>query len=288
MRVRPPAAGFETLALYWDKSRIERMTARPRIRAAAFLPQRLSRRVHREMDEAGVRLGVITGRQAGGRMGRVDNEAIARLPVITPVDSWRMPASTSRTSTRRAPNCAAFWTQGIQGGGDRVGLRRCAVVCRRSLARCSVRRLRGRRRCRCCSWPAATQAPTSPTAIPCRSTGWPRGIRSSRSSPRMAPGPGSTKYSGWRTDGRTYGFPRTCTCSCRAGRCTSRPPTHTCASASCSAQPIPRCPSRKRSSVSAHAACAGRRRRRALPQCRTLAGNGRLIAMLRFPARGRE
>ncbi len=79
MRVRPPAAGFETLALYWDKSRIERMT-----RDLGFEPPPSYRNNSlaeciREMDEAGIRIGVVTGRQAGGRMGRVDNAAIARL-----------------------------------------------------------------------------------------------------------------------------------------------------------------------------------------------------------------
>jgi predicted TIM-barrel fold metal-dependent hydrolase len=77
MRVRPPAAGFDQLALYWDKPRIERMT-----RDLGFEPPpsysngSLSECIA-EMEEAGVRLGVITGRSSGARMGRVDNDAIA-------------------------------------------------------------------------------------------------------------------------------------------------------------------------------------------------------------------
>lgn len=79
MRVRPPAAGFETLALYWDKPRIARMTqdlgfAAPPSYLHDSLPECLA-----EMDAAGVEIGVITGRLSGKRMGRVDNATIARI-----------------------------------------------------------------------------------------------------------------------------------------------------------------------------------------------------------------
>ncbi len=79
MRVRPPAAGFDGLALYWDKGRIERMTRdlgfeSPRSYRNDSLEECLA-----EMDVAGVRLGVITGRSSGERMGRVENDAIAAV-----------------------------------------------------------------------------------------------------------------------------------------------------------------------------------------------------------------
>lgn len=79
MRVRPPAAGFEKLALYWDKPRIERMT-----RDLGFEPPPSYRHDSMaeclaEMDDAGIATGVITGRASGTRMGRVENDDIARV-----------------------------------------------------------------------------------------------------------------------------------------------------------------------------------------------------------------
>jgi uncharacterized protein len=79
MRVRPPAPGFETLGLYWDKSRIIGMTRDtgfepPPSYVAGSLPDCLA-----EMTAAGVALGVVTGRLAGRHMGRVSNSAIAEL-----------------------------------------------------------------------------------------------------------------------------------------------------------------------------------------------------------------
>jgi len=77
--VRPPAAGFQTSALYSDKPRIMRMTrdighASPPSYLNDSLDQCLA-----EMDAAGIRLGVVPGRQAGKRMGRVENAAVAAL-----------------------------------------------------------------------------------------------------------------------------------------------------------------------------------------------------------------
>ena len=79
MRVRPPAPGFETLGLYWDKPRIIGMTRDvgfepPPSYVAGSLPDCLA-----EMTVAGITLGVVTGRMAGRRMGRVSNSAIAEL-----------------------------------------------------------------------------------------------------------------------------------------------------------------------------------------------------------------
>src|SRR5579862_4557741 len=79
MRVRPPAPGFETLGLYWDKPRIIAMTRDVGFEPApSYLAQSLSECLA-EMNEAGVALGVVTGRMAGRRMGSVSNAAIADL-----------------------------------------------------------------------------------------------------------------------------------------------------------------------------------------------------------------
>ena len=79
MRVRPPAPGFETLGLYWDKPRIIGMTRDvgfepPPSYVAGSLPDCLA-----EMTVAGITLGVVTGRMAGRRLGRVSNSAIGEL-----------------------------------------------------------------------------------------------------------------------------------------------------------------------------------------------------------------
>ena len=79
MRVRPPAPGFEMLALYWDKPRIIGM-----MRDIGFdpAPSYIADSVPlclAEMSVAGVTLGVVTGRMAGRRLGRVSNAAIGEL-----------------------------------------------------------------------------------------------------------------------------------------------------------------------------------------------------------------
>ena len=99
MRVRPPASGFEGLALYWDKARIQRMTRDLGFEPPASylhdsLPDCLA-----EMDAAGIELGVITGRRAGQRMGRVDNDAIAR-------ELWCFPQRTSVPTVAAAKSLA--------------------------------------------------------------------------------------------------------------------------------------------------------------------------------------
>lgn len=79
MRVRPPAAGFDGLALYWDKGRIERMTRDLGFESPPSYRNDSLEECLGEMDAAGVRLGVITGRSSGERMGRVENDAIAAV-----------------------------------------------------------------------------------------------------------------------------------------------------------------------------------------------------------------
>lgn len=79
MRVRPPAAGFEKLALYWDKPRIERMTRDLGFEPPASYGHDSLSECLKEMDEAGITTAVITGRRSGERMGSVANEDIARV-----------------------------------------------------------------------------------------------------------------------------------------------------------------------------------------------------------------
>ena len=79
MRVRPPAPGFESLGLYWDKPRIARMTRDLGFGAPPSYLNNSMEDCLAEMDEAGVERAVITGRLAGERMGRVDNKDIAAL-----------------------------------------------------------------------------------------------------------------------------------------------------------------------------------------------------------------
>lgn len=90
LRCRPPAAGFETMALYWDKNRVAQMGRDIGFEPA---PSYLSESVDDcigEMDEAGVAVGVVTGRLSGQRLGRVENAAIVELVRAHPGRFWGM------------------------------------------------------------------------------------------------------------------------------------------------------------------------------------------------------
>lgn len=90
LRCRPPAAGFETLALYWDKNRVAQMGRDIGFEPA---PSYLSESVDAcvgEMDDAGIVVGVVTGRLSGRRLGRVENAAIVDLVRAHPGRFWGM------------------------------------------------------------------------------------------------------------------------------------------------------------------------------------------------------
>ncbi|HWB47805.1 MAG TPA: amidohydrolase family protein [Stellaceae bacterium] len=90
LRCRPPAAGFETMALYWDKDRVAQMGRDIGFEPA---PSYLSESVDdciAEMDEAGIGVGVVTGRLSGQRLGRVENAAIIELVRAHPGRFWGM------------------------------------------------------------------------------------------------------------------------------------------------------------------------------------------------------
>jgi predicted TIM-barrel fold metal-dependent hydrolase len=90
LRLRPPAAGFESLALYWDKSRIMQMGRDLGFEpAASYMSGSLDACIA-EMDEAGIEIGVVTGRQSGKRLGRVENAAIIELVRRHPARFWGM------------------------------------------------------------------------------------------------------------------------------------------------------------------------------------------------------
>jgi predicted TIM-barrel fold metal-dependent hydrolase len=79
LRCRPPAAGFETMALYWDKDRIAQMGRDIGFEPApSYTSQSLDLCIA-EMDEAGIAVGVVTGRLSGERLGRIENAAIVDL-----------------------------------------------------------------------------------------------------------------------------------------------------------------------------------------------------------------
>ena len=90
LRCRPPGAGFETMALYWDKNRIVKMGRDIGFEPA---PSYLSESVEAciaEMDDAGISVGVVTGRLSGKRLGRVENGAIVDLVAAHPGRFWGM------------------------------------------------------------------------------------------------------------------------------------------------------------------------------------------------------
>src|ERR1700722_4457703 len=90
MRRPPPAPGLESLALYWDKSRIVHMGRDLGFEpAASYLAHSVDGCIA-EMDEAGIATGVVTGRQSGKRLGHVANDAIVDLVKRHPTRFWGM------------------------------------------------------------------------------------------------------------------------------------------------------------------------------------------------------
>jgi predicted TIM-barrel fold metal-dependent hydrolase len=88
MRLRPPAKGFESLALFWDKERIFKMT-----KAMGFQPPQSYikdsfNELLEEMKEANIEIGVITGRHGGKHMGFVPNDVVAALVQNYPGKFW--------------------------------------------------------------------------------------------------------------------------------------------------------------------------------------------------------
>src|SRR5580765_1719935 len=79
LRCRPPTAGLETMALYWDKDRIAQMGRDIGFEPApSYTTQSLDLCIA-EMDEAGIAVGVVIGRLSDERLGRVENSAIVDL-----------------------------------------------------------------------------------------------------------------------------------------------------------------------------------------------------------------
>lgn len=76
MRVRPPAKGFDGLALYWDRPRIYPMTRELGFEPPPSYVNESFDEMLAEMDAAGIEKGVITGRQGSARMGTVANRDI--------------------------------------------------------------------------------------------------------------------------------------------------------------------------------------------------------------------
>ncbi len=76
MRVRPPAKGFDNLALYWDRPRIYPMTRELGFEPPPSYVNESFDEMLAEMDAAGIEKGVITGRQGSSRMGTVTNPEI--------------------------------------------------------------------------------------------------------------------------------------------------------------------------------------------------------------------
>jgi uncharacterized protein len=87
MRLRPPGEGFDSLALYTDRERIMRMTTDLGFTPPPSYASNSFSAMMREMDEAGVRVGVITGRH-GKKLGQVANETVAGVVKKHPDRFW--------------------------------------------------------------------------------------------------------------------------------------------------------------------------------------------------------
>ena len=115
-RLRPPVGGFLTTIMFREKERTMARTRQLSLEPAQSVLELSAEKLLAEMDEAGVTIGVITGRNTGSGFGTVTNEEVvaiaARYPGrfvacggVNPVDTaaalrevdriageWRLPA----------------------------------------------------------------------------------------------------------------------------------------------------------------------------------------------------
>lgn len=115
-RLRPPLGGFLTTIMFREKERTMARTRQLGLEPPPSLLELSVEKLLAEMDEAGVQIGVITGRNTGSGFGTVSNEEVAAIAArhpgrfiacggVNPVDAraaldevdriageWRMPA----------------------------------------------------------------------------------------------------------------------------------------------------------------------------------------------------
>jgi len=115
-RLRPPLGGFLTTIMFREKERTMRRIRQLSLEPPPSLLELSVEKLFREMDDAGVAMGVVTGRNTGSRFGTVTNEEVAAIAArnpgrfvacggVNPVDTaaalrevdriageWRMPA----------------------------------------------------------------------------------------------------------------------------------------------------------------------------------------------------
>jgi len=115
-RLRPPVGGFLTTIMFREKERTMARTRQLSLEPPPSVLELSTEKLLGEMDDAGVEVGVITGRNTGSGFGTVTNEEVvaiaARYPgrfvacgAVNPVDTaaalrevdriageWRMPA----------------------------------------------------------------------------------------------------------------------------------------------------------------------------------------------------
>jgi uncharacterized protein len=77
-RVRPPLLGYRQLIMYSQAERRDRLTRQHGMEPAASAQQQSMELLLKEMDEAGISTGVVTGRYSG-TMGSVTNEDVAQI-----------------------------------------------------------------------------------------------------------------------------------------------------------------------------------------------------------------
>src|SRR5688572_20415439 len=77
-RLRPPLLGFKDLIMYSQGERRDRLTRQHGMEPAPSAQQQSMELLLKEMDEAGVTLGVVMGRFSGG-MGSISNQDVAKI-----------------------------------------------------------------------------------------------------------------------------------------------------------------------------------------------------------------
>lgn len=82
-RVRPPSGGYLSMLLYSDGDRRDRLTRQHGFEPARSATEQSMPALIEEMDRAGVRIGVVIGRNSGP-LGSISNDAVMEIVRATP------------------------------------------------------------------------------------------------------------------------------------------------------------------------------------------------------------
>lgn len=108
-RLRPATRGFLNMHIFRNQERIASWSGRLGMVPPPSAKQGDMELMLKEMEEGGVTLGVVPGRQANAFMGNVPNEDIAAIVADYPGNSSASPGSIRRTAPRRWRRSSVSW-----------------------------------------------------------------------------------------------------------------------------------------------------------------------------------